>query len=188
MKHCIRISWLICACIISSFAQDNNPPKIVRQYVEVPRDITLHVIAVQPGCPIKFEKVRRIAGVDGGFGSSYLIRNIGEKPIRSVTVASSDASINTFGVERGVFLKPGQLMTEFVPNCKGCAKEEIIPLTDELREKLNLKGSMRSVVVLMVTNIEYTDGTKYSDETTYIALQDFFDDLGDAIRKQKRQN
>lgn len=78
-------------------------------------------------------------------------------------------------------------MSEKYLKCKECIKDEIVPLTDELREKLKLKGEMKSIVILMIVNVEFTDGTEYSDEKTYQAMQIFMDDLGDAMRQQKQR-
>jgi len=44
------------------------------RYVIMPREVVLSVIADQPDCPIKFEKVLRVAGIDAGGGPVYEIR------------------------------------------------------------------------------------------------------------------
>lgn len=188
MKHLIKALWLVCICVTSVLAQQAEPP--TRKFVEIPREIGLPVIAVQPDCPIKIEEVRLVAGVEGGFTHSSQFRNISAKPIRSVTIASSSGSSTTYARETGVLVMPGQLVpkvSEKYLKCKECVKDEIVPLTDELREKLNLKGPMRSLVTLMVVEVEFTDGTKYSDEATYKAMTKFLDELDDALYQQKQR-
>ena len=68
---------------------------------------------------------------------------------------------------------------------------EIVPLSDELRDKLQLKGSMRSVLVLMVIRVEYADGSVYNAESTYEALQKYTETLinlkANAKPQQKNQ-
>ena len=61
-------------------------------YVQVPRNVILSVIAVQPNCPIAFEEVGKFAALSGGVFNSYRLRNIGTKPIRAFTVATSDGT------------------------------------------------------------------------------------------------
>ncbi|MDQ3748174.1 MAG: hypothetical protein M3367_04030 [Acidobacteriota bacterium] len=188
MKHLIKAFLLICICATSILAQQVEQP--IRKYVEMPREIGLPLIAVQPDCPIKIEEVRLVAGVEGGFGDSYQLRNISTKPIRSITIASSSGASTTYARETGVLVMPGQLVpkvSEKYLKCKECVKDEIVPLTDELREKLKLKGEMKSIVILMVVSVEFTDGTKYNDEKTYEAMQVLMDDLGEAMRQQKQR-
>jgi len=54
---------------------------------------------------------------------------------------------------------------------------EVVPLTKELRQKLELQGPMRATVVLMVIRVEFTDGTVFDDEAVYNALCAFLEDL-----------
>lgn len=64
---------------------------------------------------------------------------------------------------------------------------EIVPLTDELRDKLKLKGPMRALVVFMIVHIEYADGTVYSAESTYKAFLKYGDELWEAWSTRKSQ-
>jgi len=180
-----RYFLILCSsyiCIASVFGQNGES-----KYVEAPREIVLQVIAVQPGCPIKFEDVRYFVGVNGGGTGSYQLRNIGTKPIKSVTVASSGGAINTYSREKGVLVMPGQLVPDLIPDCENCAGLDIVPLTNELREKLKLKGPMQTIAVLMITNVEFTDGTKYNDEKTFDAMKKLMEKASDALEQQKQR-
>lgn len=172
MKNLIKIVWLVCICAGGVSAQ------IIRKYVEVPREIVLPVIAVQPNCPVKFEDVRYLAGLEGGGTSSYRIRNVGTKPIRGVTVALNNGTKNEYYNNGNILIMPGKLMPRPKAVCPECVKDEIVPLTDELREKLKLKPSMQ-VLVFMIIEVEFADGTKYIDEKTYKAMAKHFDILLD---------
>jgi hypothetical protein len=188
MKHLIKVMWLVCICAMSVLAQQGESP--TRKFVEIPREIGLPLIAIQPNCPIKIEQVRLVAGVEGGSTDISRLRNISAKPIRSVTIASSSGSLITYARDKGVLVMPGQLvpkLSEENLKCKECVKDEIVPLTDELREKLKLKGEMKSIVILMIVNVEFTDGTKYDDEKTYQAMQILMDNLGDALRQREQR-
>lgn len=156
------------------------------EFVEVPRDVVLQVIAVQPGCPVRFEEVRYLASTMGGEGSSYELRNISAKAIRSVTVASSNGAVNTYSWNNGVLAEAGGLIQKASNNpslCNQCQKTKILPLTEELRTKLNLIPPMRGVVTLMILEVRFMDGFVYSDAETYGALTKYSDKLDDLLRK-----
>ena len=55
---------------------------------------------------------------------------------------------------------------------------ELVPLTKEVREKLNLEGSTKIVTIFMVIDVEYADGTRYTDQTAFNALEDYFELMG----------
>jgi hypothetical protein len=181
MKYLLKIIFLIYISAMSIIAQEKVRQKEF-QYVISPREIALPVIAVQPNCPLQFENVILLDGVEGGAISSYHLRNIGTKPIRRFVVATSLGSVFTWQMNSGELVMPGQL----VPQVKN-DRDKIVPLTDELREKLNLKGSMKSVVIFMVVSVEFTDGTKYTDEKTHKAMTEFINELDDALYEHKQQ-
>jgi len=59
---------------------------------------------------------------------------------------------------------------------------EIVPLTEELKEKLNLRGDTpKAFVVLMVNSVTFGDGTKYTDENTTRSIQRYLEALGEKI-------
>lgn len=60
---------------------------------------------------------------------------------------------------------------------EGTDDVEIVSLSNELRDKLNLKGPMRSILVLMVVRVEFADGSTYSAESTYEALKKYTEKL-----------
>ena len=57
------------------------------------------------------------------------------------------------------------------------ATEEVIPLTDELRAKLQLEEPMKAVVVLLVEKIKFADGSVYNNEGVSQALLGYFNNL-----------
>ncbi len=188
MKCIIKILWLFCFCAMGVLAQETEQVRI-RKFVEVPREVILQVVAVQPNCPVKFEDIHFLASLEGGGSNSYRLRNIGTKPIRSVKVASSNGVGNGYANYGNVLMMPGELMPEPTPVCPGCVKDEIVPLTDELREKLKLKGPMGNVIILIVVEVEFMDGTKYTDERTYNAMTKLWEKLDNALDalKEKEQ-
>jgi hypothetical protein len=110
------------------------------------------------------------------------MRNVGGKPIRSV----SYADWNTFGTGghsgwsgklSGEIVMPGQL----VPLSDGDSQDEIVPLTEKLRSKLKLDGSMKAIIVLMIRRVEYADGTVYTDEAQSEKLSVLAEKIGGRV-------
>ena len=149
--------------------------------VQVPREIILPVIAVQPNCPIRFENVEEFAAIKGGSFTSYELRNVGVRPIRRFTIASSAGMRFEWARNSGELVLPGEIAPQ--PDDD---RIRIVPITDKLRTDLSLIGPMRGIVVLMVVNIEFADGTKYDDEATYQGMTVFIDKLGDALYRQEQ--
>jgi hypothetical protein len=59
---------------------------------------------------------------------------------------------------------------------------EIVPLTKELKEKLNLRGGTpKAFFVLMVSSVIFGDGTKYTDENAKTSVQTYLEALGERI-------
>jgi len=73
-------------------------------------------------------------------------------------------------------LLPGQ-----TPRNSDDREIEIVPLSEELRTKLSLNEPMKAVEVFMIVEVEFADGTKYSDETTFKALQEYFENVGSKV-------
>jgi hypothetical protein len=178
-------------CALNSYSQNQAFSHV---FVQAPRDVILTTVAFQPNCPIRFEDARFLVGVGGGGTISYQIRNISSKPIRTVTVTSSHGTTDTFAIDhRKVLANPGQLvplvseryLTEF-SQCKECPRTRIVPLTPQLRERLNLNPPMRSIVVLMVSKVEFADGTSFEDHTTYEAMTAFMDKIGQMLRVRQQ--
>lgn len=188
MKYFIKLLLLICICA-SNFAAQDDKQWVVRKYVEAPKDIVLQVTPFQSDSPVKFEDVRFLYDLEGGFSNSYELRNVGTKPIRSVTVASTHGTRNTYARKDGnVLIMPGERMQRPAPKCEICIKEEIVPLTNELREKFDLKGEMKAIIVLMVTEVEFMDGTKFTDQTRFDKAEELIQRLGEAFLEQKQRD
>jgi len=144
----------------------------------VPREIGLPVVASQPDCPLQLENVITLKYVNGGTWDSYQLRNRGTKPIRAYTIAwlstGGPESISAWPrrITDELFL-PGQVH----PRPGEDSQIEIVPLNRLLRERAKLPKQMQAVNVLMVVRVEYADGSIYSDEPTYKALQAYFKNI-----------
>jgi hypothetical protein len=60
---------------------------------------------------------------------------------------------------------------------------EIVPLTEDLRDKLKLRGPMTAVSVFIILRVEFEDGSVYSDERAFAALQEYFERVGASLVK-----
>ena len=166
---------LLCSVSIGSATQEKQRQK--RRCTIVPSDQAVLAVAVQRDSPLAFEDVALLSCFADRGGNSYRLRNRGAKSIRRFTVAAlnSNGSGNKFGWGAATpeeVVMPGQL----VP-----IKEEdveLVPLTKEVREKLNLEGSTKIVTIFMVIDVEYADGTRYTDQTAFNALEDYFELMG----------
>uniref|UniRef100_A0A7C3PGU5 Uncharacterized protein n=1 Tax=Oscillatoriales cyanobacterium SpSt-418 TaxID=2282169 RepID=A0A7C3PGU5_9CYAN len=176
MRYLIVMFWLICACVTNVVGGHQEQQIKKSRYVIVPREVVLPVIADQPDCPLKFEKVLYVAGIDAGGGPVYEIRNQGTKPIQSFVIAAlhSVGGANAWGF-RAETLNDWLMPGETEPKPDEVPQTEIIPLTDKLREQLKLNGPMKAIVIFMVVRVEFADGSIYSDEEVNKALHALFD-------------
>lgn len=148
-----------------------------RRYVIVPSESYLLVIAAQPDSPLRIENAKFLIGVAHGWGVSCQLRNQGTKPIRflSLVAWTSYGAGGTLSpsVRSGEeLIMPGQTVS-----CNEGSKAEIIPLTNELRDKLKLRGPMKAIVVVMIESIKFSDGSSYTDEVTSKALLTYLEGL-----------
>jgi hypothetical protein len=145
------------------------------RYVVAPPESILLVLASQPDCALQISDARLLISADQQAPPlyQYQIKNRGTKPIRSYTVGAW-ASNGTGGtLSNGKTLNPLLMPGQVLPSEKE-SQFEIVPLTDELRERLKLRGAMKTVVVLIVEEIGYVDGTTYNAESTLKPLRDYF--------------
>ena len=170
-----RLIVALClALVCGSYAVNaQQRPREKWRFVVVPPEIALVAIANQPGCPLQFENVRMIAHADGGGGSpDFQLRNRGSKPIRSLayrwwTTLHTGGGWGWAGKSPGEVVMPGQL----VPMGGEDDPDEIVPLTDELRDKLHLRSPLEGLAVLMILKVTYADGTTYDARPMYRALR-----------------
>jgi len=106
-------------------------------------------------------------------GASYQLRNTGNKPISSYTIAiwNSDNTGNLIkwhlNEDQGLFM-PGQRSSSGHQD-SGLA---IVPLSKELKDSLSLRPPMRGVIFFMILDIEFSDGTRYDAKNILDSLKD----------------
>ena len=178
-----RVTYMLLFALffVSNASSQEPKQQKAKLAVVVPAEAMLVVIASQPDCPLKFEKASIVKYVEGLYGDAewlYQLRNCGVKPIRAYTIATFASSgggnvVSNELARTGELLMPGK-----TPRNSEGNEIEIVPLTEELRTKLNLHRPMKAVTVFMVVRVDFSDGTTYSDETVFKALQEYFGYVG----------
>lgn len=160
--------------ILVTASHGQQPPD--HRYVIVPPDQGLILVVPQSNSPIKFEDPKLLVDMEGRWTESVDLRNQSKKPIRAYKVAVVAASEWCWQAPDDKHLiMPGQL----APPDAG-PQDEIIPLTDELRGQLKLRGSMKVIHMLMVVRVEFNDGTVFEDKN-YDATKDYLERLYTSI-------
>lgn len=162
---------LSCLLLLVGTAGAQQSPSEAK-FVTVPREVGLVTVAYQPDCPLRFERVSFLAGIEGGGTTTYDLRNSGTKSIRAFTVGDSIGNRLSWDVPRSRGpVPPGELAP------LDGDQTEPVALTGEVRQKLKLQEPMKGLVVLMVIRVEFTDGTVYDDERVFKSMLAYMDNL-----------
>ena len=182
----IFVCMAILLCGFTSNAQE--PKQKTQEFVPVPREIVMPLVAVQPDCPLQFERVERLMNVDGGGANIYRLLNRGSKPITRFTISYLYPNGN--GGSSG-WSKAGYRLVgpgEYVEDTIEGQTQRLRPLNDALKDKLDLRGPMKGFVIYFVESVEFADGSAYKDETTYKALRLYLEDLGEKLYQADRKS
>jgi Carboxypeptidase regulatory-like domain len=176
MRMQLGVLCILCLCGIGAVrAQQTNTPAKHR-FVVLPPDQGRLLLLPQPACPLELIDPKLLVYVDehpGLWAESFELRNRGTKPIRAYSVAVLALKEWAWeATDSGNYIMPGKTAPPLV---KG-GEDEIIPLTDELREKLELRGPMKGIVALIVKRVEYADGSVFQ-ESAYDAFEEYFEKL-----------
>jgi hypothetical protein len=189
----LNISWLVMLLSAVQFFGWQGVKKEKEQCFIAPSEEVLVVIAHQPDSPIEFVNAYRVGFLSGGGTDVYRLRNRATRPIKGYTIAiiNSDGTGGEHSTTVNLpvaYFKPGAVW----PSSRTDQNLDIVPLTEELREKFKVNGEMRVVKIFMVVRVDLADGSVYNAEPTYKSLTKFFDkhaiyiDLEDT-QKEKRK-
>lgn len=152
------------------------------EFVVMPRDVGLPLIVVQPGSPLEFVEAQLLLNLGTRLWTpSFRLRNCGTKPLRAFTVAA--AGTGEWGwkaQDANQYLMPGQTLTLEEDN-----RDQIVTLTDGLRDKLGLRGPLKGLVALVVIDAEYADGARFH-ESGYEPLSDYLETVRGVLRYPQR--
>lgn len=151
-----------------------------RHYVLLPPEQALLAVAYQPDSPLEFQNPRLLRQVDGQWAQSFRLRNRGARPIKAYAVGTSSGNQWTWRANDSTqFIMPGEIGSE-----QKDSGGEIVPLTDELRRKLQLEGPMKGVIILMVAHVEYSDGSNFDASPAFEAAQQYFEEVEARMAKR----
>ena len=186
MRYRSIVLFLLLSCLANTATGQEIKRDENQSYVSVPNELILLATASQPEAPIRIEAASLLMSVDGrDLAVTYDLYNSGAKPIRYLTLVMW-TSFGTGGTLTGSGPLSGTITSQLIQpgqTIKEGSNHKIVPLTAELREKLKLRGSMKAMVVLMVKNITFADGTTYSADSTSRATQSYFEDLSDKMNR-----
>ncbi len=136
-------------------------------------DGTAQIYGCWPRCII--DEIRNIIIDIVTNGRKHYI--VGKCCCRSRVVSSAESDEVSFNRQ----LPIARTFKEMKPRLIDVLAQEIVPLTDELRKKLDLKNRMHTMLAFIVVEVEFTDGTKYSDEKTYKSMTEYVEKLVNAL-------
>jgi hypothetical protein len=175
-RYVMLFTLVVCICIES--AGQVNQQGMDEKHTPIPDERILLLTAAQPLAPVRFEQARLSTASDRHtFEISFDVHNIGTKPIRHMTSVIW-TSFGTGGTLRSQqikgILRPGEVL-------KNNSSRQTADLSGELSD--NLKGPVKVLVVLLVEEVTFLDGSTYSDRGTSKALLSYFEDLADKIER-----
>lgn len=185
------IQAIIATAILSiSVATHVNGQESRRTAVVLPPDVVLPVVVSQPECPLKIEDVKLLRYFTpgtysgGGPGASYRLRNAGRKRIVAYTIATwysnnSGTIVDWHATEQEQPLLRGRFQKE-------SNDLRIVPLTDDLRAKLDLQPPMLMIRFFMIVELTFSDGTKYDAKKTFAAFQDHLENFKPIYERLKQ--
>lgn len=170
------INWIVSVIFIAHIVCGQGIKKEKEPCFIYPSEDGLAVIANPSDCPIEIITAYRASFLSGGGRDIYQIRNRATKPIKLYTIASVTSAGGGYesSIEAnhssGYFL-PGQIRPKSLDDWN----LDIVPLTNQLRDKYKLNGTMRAILIFMIVRVEFADGSVYDATPVYESLKKFFD-------------
>lgn len=181
------LSKVVLLIFVAQFLGWQNVNKEKERGCIIPSDDLLVVIASQPNCPIEVVNAYWVGFIGGGGLGFYQLRNRATKPIKSYAIAiiGSDGGVTKYSSEAShpdYYFLPG----ETTPSSLEERNFDIVPITDQLREKIGLNGRMKAIKIFMVVQVEFGDGSKYDATSEYESLKTFFEKNPISVEKEDK--
>jgi hypothetical protein len=153
------------------------------EYVAIPIEIVLLTTTSPPGCPIQFENARLLMNVQQeSYAFSYDVRNVSAKPVAHwepmfwTSLGTGGTLISEADARKeGQVLLPGEVFRGSSPG--------LVPLTDELRKRLNLDKASRGLVVLVIKTVVFQDGSRYENSSFVAAVRSNLEQLATDLNR-----
>jgi len=141
----------------------------------------LLLTAAQPSSPVRFDNVQMLIRDSGKrFEISFDVRNIGTKAIRSITPVIW-TSYGTGGTLNPLneLLQPGATL-----------RSDLIRGSTNPSAAAGLKSNrtIKVLMVLLVEDVTFVDGSTYTDHETSKALLNYFEDIDNKVQVTESQD
>jgi hypothetical protein len=161
-----QLGFLAILIITTGGAMAQQRPK----YEIVPDDTVLLAIASQANCPLKIENASFLKRVDQpGLLIKYRLRNVSNKPISFISVMIQNSSSSFMPLGRLGKLLPNQSL-----DSPKLGIDYDLVNSKSVRKPEAPGQRLKTLYILLVEKVEFTDGTTYEDTRTENALFRFF--------------
>lgn len=165
--------------VSSALGQDQLPARA--SYVVVPTGDVVLAVASQPDCPLRLDNARLLYNVTSNrLEYDYDIRNDGKKSIaRFITEAwhlnGSGGTLHDDWNDKRQLLLSGQAFRS-----EEYKDSKFVPYTKEMREKFKIGKETRMLILLVVREVLFSDGTEYDGNEDVERIRGLFEKLGDS--------
>jgi hypothetical protein len=146
----------------------------------IPWGDVLLTVAAQPDCPLRLENPKLIWNVSQRrLEYSYDVRNSGKKAIyHFVTEAwKIDGTGGTLHDDRNDKKRILRSGTTFFD--EEYVNAEFVPFSEQMRNSFKIGKETKMMIVLMVREVHFTDGTSFDGNKDVDRIKALFDKLGD---------
>ena len=171
MTRTLSTLLVILILVAFGFAQGDRHEFATNQAVMIPQTIYVSAIIYQPDCPLKIERASLLQRLDGRRLSIYDVQNLGTKTITSFSVAvwnsnnTGDLIPWSAKVPSAVLASGQRLESSQVSGI------QIVPLTATIRAHFKFEGDLRGIVFFLVTEVEFSGGSKYNGMAALDSLE-----------------
>jgi hypothetical protein len=168
----IRATILVCLTSVAATGQERIQGKL--QLSLPPAQNMLLLVASQPDCPLLIEESKLLVDLSNASEKprfEYKVRSTSNKPIRSYKIAAwwhNQTGGTLGGKPLDKLIQRGEVIQNYDKDY------QVVPLSDDLKERLGPR--MRGLVVLMVYQVSFQDGTEYNGEPLAHSMLQFFED------------
>jgi hypothetical protein len=172
---------LIVALFAVSSVFGQEKPSAKPSYVVIPTGDVVLAVASQPDCPLRIDNSRLLYNVTSNrLEYEYDIRNEGKKVISGFLTEAwhlngTGGTLHDDWNDKRQLLLPGQSFRS-----DEYKDSTFVPYTKEIREKLKIGKETRMLILLVVREVWFGDGTKYDGNKDVDMIKGLFEKLGDS--------
>ena len=163
-----------------TFSVANSQGTAKPTYVLIPTGDVVLAVASQPDCPLRLDNPRLLFNLTKGqLEYDYDLRNVGKKSIASFVTEiwrlnGTGGTLHDYRNDKRRLLRPGArfLSDEY-------KDATFVPYTDDVRTKFKIGDHTRMLILLVVREVWFRDGTKYDANKDVDRIRAFFEKLGD---------